>query len=107
MFFDRQGHLVSRATWQSLSAKRGYVTLTEDTVTGPDGFLHDVQTFWIGVGDRRHLLLFCTVVTRPHRPSMTWGWQTASQAKTGHQMVCAWLTGKTDRLPSRKVVPGP
>ena len=107
MFFDRHGHLVSRATWHSLATKPGYVTLNEDTVTGPDGVLHDVQTFWIGVGDRHHLLLFCTVVTRPHRTSLTWGWHTATQAKAGHQTICAWLTGKVDRPPSREVVPGP
>ena len=103
MFFDRHGRPISRATWHDLSTRAGYVTLTQDTIGGPDGLLHDVQTFWIGIGDRQHLLLFCTVVVHPHEPANTWGWRTEPTAKAGHNMISAWLTSKTDRPAGRRL----
>lgn len=102
MFFDRRGHRVSRQTWQLLSAKVGYASIADQTATGRDGSSHDVQTFWIGVGDRYHRLIFCTVVTRDHGGPAVWGWQTEHAARRGHRAIYAWLTEHTDEPPGRR-----
>jgi hypothetical protein len=93
MFFDRQGHRVSRQTWLLLSAKPGYCTIADDTVVSPTGACHDVQTFWIGVGDAQHRMIFCTVVTRERSTPAIWGWRTDHAARDGHHKICAWLIG--------------
>lgn len=102
MFFDRRGHRVSRHTWLLLSAKLGYTSIADDTATDRNGSCHDVQTFWIGVGDRHHRLIFCTVVTHDQGTPAIWGWQTEHAAREGHRAIYAWISEHTAEPAGRR-----
>ena len=55
-----------------------------------------VRTFWVGVADHRHRLLFCTLADQPDGSHATWAWNSETDARHGHHHVCAWAAGRED-----------
>jgi hypothetical protein len=92
-FFDRRGRRVSRSAWQRLGDFPGYTLVALETLRVGEGLVQ-VHTFWLGIADPRHPLIFRTVTSGTRPQNATWGWPTDEAARAGHRAVCAWAVGR-------------
>ncbi|HEV2088146.1 MAG TPA: hypothetical protein VGR21_07525 [Cryptosporangiaceae bacterium] len=104
-FFDRHGRPVSKLVWQQLVDCPGYTEVASDTVTTGDRLAH-LRTYWVGIAESDHRLIFRTVVTfrgesGSREALMVWGWPSEPAAREGHHAVSGWLTGRQPMPPGR------
>lgn len=91
-YVSRQGHRISRTTWQTLSARPDYVVIASSTVNVGAQQVH-VMTIWLGlVLPGSEPQVFETLVhypgdRRPHR----WLSSTAAEAEQSHAHVVEHL----------------